>query len=115
VQKLKDAHRAGTPWRDMAIIYREYERDAKLIRKLLPAHGVPLIYFKEATYANDEDKVTLITMHSAKGLEFPLVVIPGADKIKSAGELLPQEAKLLYVAMTRATRELVLCGVEAAR
>jgi hypothetical protein len=114
VQKLKEAHRAGTPWRDMAVIYREYERDAKLIRKLLPAYGVPLVYFKEATYANDEDKVTLITMHSAKGLEFPLVVIPGADKIKSAGELAPQEAKLLYVAMTRATRELVLCGVEAA-
>ncbi len=113
VQRLKDAHRAGTPWRDMAVIYRQYERDAKLIRKLLPAHGVPLVYFKEATYASDEDKVTLITMHSAKGLEFPLVVIPGADKIKSAGELVPQEAKLLYVAMTRATRELVLCGVEA--
>jgi hypothetical protein len=111
VQRLKDAHRAGTPWRDMAVIYREYERDARLIRKLLPAHGVPLVYFKDATYANTEDKVTLITMHSCKGLEFPLVVIPGADKIKSAAELAPQEAKLLYVAMTRATRELVLCGV----
>ena len=111
VQRLKDAHRAGTPWRDMAVIYREYERDAKLIRKMLPAHGVPLVYFKDATYANTEDKVTLITMHSCKGLEFPLVVIPAADRIKGAGELAPQEAKLLYVAMTRATKELVLCGV----
>lgn len=112
VKRLKDAHRAGTPWRDMAVIYREYERDAKLIRKLLPAHGVPLVYFKDATYASTEDKVTLITMHSCKGLEFPIVVIPGADKIQNAGELVSQEAKLLYVAMTRATRELVLCGVE---
>lgn len=111
VKRLKDAHRAGTPWREMAVIYREYERDAKLIRKLLPAHGVPLVYFKDATYASKEDKVTLITMHSCKGLEFPLVVIPGADRIKSAGELSPHEAKLLYVAMTRATRELVVCGV----
>jgi hypothetical protein len=113
VTKLKDAHRAGTPWHDMAVIYRNYHRDAKLIRALLPAHGIPTIYFEDATYATDENKVTLITMHSAKGLEFPLVVIPGADKIKSAGELAPQEAKLLYVAMTRATRELVLCGVES--
>ena len=111
VKRLKDAHRAGTPWREMAVIYREYERDAKLIRKLLPAHGVPLVYFKDATYASEEDKVTLITMHSCKGLEFPLVVIPGADRIRSAGELSPHEAKLLYVAMTRATRELVVCGV----
>ncbi|MDQ5914499.1 MAG: hypothetical protein QG584_381, partial [Pseudomonadota bacterium] len=53
----------------------------------------------------------VITMHSCKGLEFPLVVIPGTDRIKSAGELSPHEAKLLYVAMTRATRELVVCGV----
>jgi len=111
-KRLKDAHRAGTSWREMAVIYREYERDAKLIRKLLPAHGIPLVYFKDATYASEEDKVTLITMHSCKGLEFPLVVIPGADRIKSAGELSPHEAKLLYVAMTRATRELVVCGVE---
>jgi len=115
VRRLKDAHRAGTPWRDMAVIYRNYHRDARLIRKVLPAHGIPTVYFEDATYADDEDKVTLITMHSAKGLEFPLVVIPGADKIKGAGELAPQEAKLLYVAMTRATRELVLCGVEAVK
>ncbi|MDQ5906969.1 MAG: hypothetical protein QG590_1451 [Pseudomonadota bacterium] len=110
VKHLKDAHRAGTPWRDMAVIYREW-RDAKLIRNMLPAHGIPLVYFKDATYAADEDKVTLITMHSCKGLEYPLVVIPGADRIKSAGELSPHEAKLLYVAMSRATRELVVCGV----
>lgn len=111
VKRLQDAHRAGTPWRDMAVIYREYERDAKLIRKLLPAYGVPLVYFKDANYKSSEDKVTLITMHSCKGLEFPLVVIPGADKLTGADELPAQEAKLLYVAMTRATRELVMCGV----
>ncbi len=113
VKRLKEAHRAGMPWREMAVIYRQYERDAKLIRRLLQAHGIPLVFFKDVTYASDEDKVTLITMHSCKGLEFPLVVIPGADRIRGKGELLAQEAKLLYVAMTRATQELVLCGVVA--
>lgn len=112
-RRLKEAHRAGTPWREMAVIYREYERDAKLLRKLLPAHGVPLVYFRDATYAADDDRVTLITMHSCKGLEFPLVVIPGAHHIERTEQLTAQEAKLLYVAMTRATRELVLCGVAA--
>ncbi len=112
VRHLKEAHRAGTPWREMAVIYREYERDAKLIRNLLPAHGIPLVYFKDATHAPGEDKVTLITMHSCKGLEFPLVIIPGADRIKLKIDASPQEARLLYVAMTRATRELVLCGVQ---
>lgn len=113
VKRLKNAHRAGMPWHDMAVIYRDYERDAKLIRRMLPAHGIPVVYFRDATYSASEDKVTIITMHSCKGLEFPLVVIPGADRIEGAGELSPQEARLLYVAMTRATRELVVCGVEA--
>ena len=113
VQRLKEAHRAGTAWGEMAVIYRDYYRDAKLIRKLLPAHGIPLVYFEDATHADNEDKVTLITMHSCKGLEYPLVVIPATDRIQGAGELPVQEARLLYVAMTRATRELVLCGVEA--
>ncbi len=109
-KRLKDAHRTGTPWHDMAVICRsKYEierREQSLLR-----WGVPAVSFRKLRYANDEDSVTLITMHSCKGLEFPLVVIPGAEKIKGGGELEPQEAKLLYVAMTRATRELVLCGV----
>lgn len=37
VRRLKEAHRAGMPWCDMAVIYREYQRDASLIRRLLPA------------------------------------------------------------------------------
>ena len=110
-RRLQEAHRAGTPWRDMAVIYRDYHRDARLIRHTLPKFGIPVVYFEDATYAADEDKVTVITMHSCKGLEFPLVVIPGADRIRASEELPPPEAKLLYVAMTRATRELVLCGV----
>ena len=111
VKRLKDAHRAGMRWGDMAVIYRQYERDARLIRKMLPAHGIPLVYFRDVTYRADEDKVTLVTMHSCKGLEFPLVVIPGADRIRTIARESPQEAKLLYVAMTRATRDLVVCGV----
>ncbi|MDD5249590.1 MAG: 3'-5' exonuclease [Rhodocyclaceae bacterium] len=110
-RRLQEAHRDGTPWRDMAVIYRDYHRDARLIRAMLPKFGIPVVYFEDATYAADEDKVTVITMHSCKGLEFPLVVIPGADRLRAGEELPPQEAKLLYVAMTRATRELVVCGV----
>ncbi len=112
VRRLKEAHRAGRPWRDMAVIYREYERDAKLIRRMLPAHGIPVVYFKDATHAAAEDKVTLITMHSCKGLEYPLVVIPGADRMRAGSAASAHEARLLYVAMTRATEELVLCGVD---
>ena len=113
LRHLQAAHRAGTPWGEMAVIYRDYYRDAKAIRKLLPRHGVPTVYFDDATHADDEDKVTLITMHSCKGLEYALVVIPAADRLAVGRELSVPEARLLYVAMTRATRELLLCGVAA--
>ncbi|MDP1733176.1 MAG: 3'-5' exonuclease [Sulfuritalea sp.] len=114
VERLKEAHRNGTPWRDMAVIYRHYEPVGKAVLGTLRAFGVPVTYFKDATFAPTEDAVLAVTMHSCKGLEFPLVVIPGADRIQGGKELPPEEAKLLYVAMTRATRELVVSGVESA-
>lgn len=52
--------------------------------------------------------VKLITMHSAKGLEFPLVFIAGLDSMPWGDEPLEEEVRLLYVGMTRSTNELVL-------
>lgn len=48
-------------------------------------------------------------MHSCKGLEFPLVAIPGVGRAVGEGRK-DEEARLLYVAMKRATRELVVAG-----
>lgn len=112
-QRLKAAHQAGIAWRDMAVIYRANDYDFKPVIWKLDSYGVPAIKHDDAHYANGADKVSLITMHSAKGLEFPLVIIPSAQKIRQAAHADEQEAKLLYVAMTRATQELVLCSVEA--
>lgn len=52
--------------------------------------------------------VKLLTLHSAKGLEFPMVVVVGLDAMPAAGEPMDEEVRLLYVGMTRATHELVL-------
>ncbi|MBL8289259.1 MAG: NERD domain-containing protein [Rubrivivax sp.] len=52
--------------------------------------------------------VKLLTMHSAKGLEFPLVFVAGLQAMPMRGHDAQEEARLLYVAMTRATHELVL-------
>lgn len=109
-QRLKEAHRSGMSWGDMAVICR-YNHKIKILSEALPAFGVPAISFRQSSYASDENKVVLITMHSCKGLEFPLVIIPGADSIENRDGLDPSEARLLYVAMTRATSDLVLCGV----
>jgi hypothetical protein len=54
--------------------------------------------------------VRLLTMHSAKGLEFAHVFIGGLQALPMRGESLDDALRLLYVAMTRATKQLVLAG-----
>ena len=63
----------------------------------------------------DQDLVTLITMHQAKGLEFPVVFIVGLEEglVPHARSLedreqLEEERRLLYVAATRAEKRLYL-------
>lgn len=55
-----------------------------------------------------DPSVKLITLHSAKGLEFPLVFVAGLDCMPFMSEPMEEEVRLLYVGMTRATHQLVL-------
>ncbi len=66
-------------------------------------------------YNNDSDTVTLMTLHSAKGLEFPYVYIVGMENgvfpsLQSLSEpsLLEEERRLAYVGITRAKKKLYL-------
>jgi DNA helicase-2/ATP-dependent DNA helicase PcrA len=69
-----------------------------------------------------EDCVQLMTLHSAKGLEFPLVFIGGVEEglfphsmSAEDPERLEEERRLCYVGMTRAMRQLVLTYAESRR
>lgn len=69
-----------------------------------------------------QDAVQLMTLHSAKGLEFPLVFMVGVEEglfpsQQSVGEpgRLEEERRLCYVGMTRAMRELVITYAESRR
>ena len=62
-----------------------------------------------------QESVTLMTLHSAKGLEFPVVFMPGMEEgifpgYKSIGEesSLEEERRLCYVGITRAKEDLFL-------
>ena len=69
-----------------------------------------------------EPAVQLMTMHSAKGLEFPLVFIAGLEEgmfpsqqsVEESGRL-EEERRLCYVGMTRAMEKLYLCHAESRR
>jgi hypothetical protein len=54
--------------------------------------------------------VKVLTLHSAKGLEFPHVFVAGLQAMPMGGAPMEDEVRLLYVAMTRATQSLVLSG-----
>ena len=55
-----------------------------------------------------QPSVKLLTMHSAKGLEFPQVFIAGLQLLPMRDESTDDALRLLYVAMTRSTHRLVL-------
>ena len=94
----------------MAVIYREYANVGKEVLATLRRLGVPVTYHTDIKFAEGEDTVKFLTMHSCKGLEFPLVAIPGVGLLGVDGQEKEDDMRLLYVAMTRATRELVVVG-----
>ena len=67
-------------------------------------------------YDETADAMVLMTIHSAKGLEFPIVFVPGFEDglfpgmqaILAADVEMEEERRLAYVAITRAKRELFL-------
>lgn len=90
---------------DIAIVAKtwNYLEDVRihLLNHGLDAH---LLKGKKSDAYYEEGKIQLITLHSSKGLEFPVVFIVGInDKILPySDEKEEEERKLLYVGMTRA-------------
>ncbi len=73
-------------------------------------------------YEGATDRVTLMTLHAAKGLEFPVVFIIGMEdglfphsRTKDDPEGLEEERRLCYVGMTRAQQKLYLLNARERR
>ncbi|MDP1655892.1 MAG: 3'-5' exonuclease [Hylemonella sp.] len=108
--RIVKAAAEGRPLNDMAVLFRTrgpMDGVAKALKRkgiavqAMQTHGATAFDWAAPS-------VKLITLHSAKGLEFPLVFIAGLDTMPFMNEPMDEEVRLLYVGMTRATHELVL-------
>lgn len=110
IARLRDEHAGGRAYSDMAVLFRNQWEGEKL-HEALQRIGIPSRLADNSgkhTLFAVEDSVKLVTMHSSKGLEFPFVIIPGLGSLPKEGQREADEARLLYVAMTRATEHLLL-------
>jgi len=106
---------------DFAVLAHKRD-DVNKIRGNLSSANLPVMHYRDDDFDIREYCVKAITMHSAKGLQWPVVIVLGleADKFPRGHpdtmeqeELfseIVQDRKLLYVAMTRAMERLYLIG-----
>lgn len=111
VERIRDEQGQGRALSDMAVIYRgktQAERIEHALREAGIAYNSGTSAKGRGSLYGDEDAVKIVSMHSSKGLEFGLVLIPGLGEMPRKGEEEANEARLLYVAMTRAIDRLIM-------
>ncbi len=100
----------------------ELDDDLESMSELVAFLSYAALEAGEGQAQADEDGVQLMTLHSAKGLEFPLVflvgveegVFPSSKSLEESGRL-EEERRLAYVGITRARQKLVLTYAESRR
>ena len=111
VSCLQRWHEDKIAWADMAVLYFSHYQGDKLHRAVENA-GIPCLQLKDkeskSAYNPAEDQVPLITLHSSKGLEFSRVIIVGVGYMGDKEDRVEEDARLLYVGMTRAQEDLVM-------
>jgi hypothetical protein len=110
-EEARRLHDGGLAWKDMAVLFREKRQGERIAQRLARADISASLFGRGAAqhkFRPGEDTMKLMTFHSSKGLEFPAVFIPFLDSLPYMRDDVAGEAKLLYVAMTRAMERLVL-------
>lgn len=99
------------PWSDMCVTYRSNWMGKKL-NEIFIREGNPCQWLgnqkAKKQFKPGEANIKLMTMHSSKGLEFPVVAVSGVGYMPGKESDPTAEAKLLYVAMTRSTEKLLI-------
>jgi len=103
-----------------AVLVRHGGKEANQLVKWLREEGLKAEFVKSGELDLRRQRVRVMTIHTAKGLEFPMVCVPGLDHgafpspdraavdAEDEADLERHEARLLHVAMTRAMRRLLV-------
>ncbi len=105
---LSNAHHDGHAWGDMAILCADrHTRD--LCARVLHQRKIPVqMRIGPGDFDPASDTVKVMTMKVSKGLEFPVVALPGVGHMPAQGEDEQEAARVFYVAATRATQTLLI-------
>ncbi len=105
---LRVARQEGHAWGDMAIICRDTivmdECTNALRDRKIPHQARKIV----GDFKPDVDAISVLTMEVCSGLEFAVVVVPGVGHMPGAGKDEQEEARLFYLAATRATHKLII-------
>jgi hypothetical protein len=106
--QLNQAHKEGHAWGDMAILCPDYStRD--LCAQVLHQRQMPVEMRRSpGDFDPTSNTIKVMTMKVSKGLEFPVVALPGVGHMPTKGEDEQEAARVFYVAATRATQRLVI-------
>lgn len=105
---LQQAHREGHAWGDMAVLCTDW-KTMDLCAGVLKRRKLPVEMRKRTGEFNPAaDAIHLMTMKVSKGLEFPVVAMPGIGHLEPTTEEEAETARVLYVAATRATHKLLV-------
>jgi superfamily I DNA/RNA helicase len=105
---LANAHKEGFAWGDMAVLCAD-TKTRDLCAQALAQRKLPVENrLGPGDFNPVSDKIKVMTMKVSKGLEFPVVALPGVGNMPAPGENEKEAARVFYVAATRATQRLVM-------
>ena len=107
-QHLGQAHQEGHKWGDRAILCADW-KTMDLCADALAQRKLPFNVRKRSGDFNPgANAIQVMTMKVSKGLEFPVVALPGVGHMPAPGEDEKESARVFYVAATRATQRLLV-------
>jgi hypothetical protein len=105
---LNQAHKEGHAWGDMAVLCAD-TKTRDLCAQVLAQRKMPVENrLGPGDFDPTSNKIKVMTMKVSKGLEFPVVALPGVGHMPAPGEDEQEAARVFYVAATRATQRLVI-------